>query len=246
MIEYRQCPNTIAGLECTNEGKFRLNGREKKVLYCHTVNGCKATARIQCRVNGRNLYWQAAKLVAKTWVWGYKDTDYIIYIDGDCHNIRADNIEIADREEYYTYMRRNSVFKGNGDVESRKRKLQLVIEEASLTLNYFKTLKMDGINEHVKNYLYPCLMMYCLNTLHIGELTAQTIVPDCLARMYECIMNGMCLYNYERYCKKLLLNYKKKGNYGVTGKVPKPIHIEVEQLNLDCLWERCKVTQLKR
>lgn len=245
MEGYKLVPNTIVGLECSRDGKFMLNGREKKVLFCHTVNGDKATARITIMINHKTHYWQAAKLVARTWVRGYKDTDYLTYKDGDCHNIKAENLQVSDRKAYYEYMRRNSIFKGNGDIEERKRKLQLVIEEASLTLNYFKTLKTDDINKHVEEYLYPCLMKYCMKSLHIGKKIALQVVPDCLARMYECIMNGMCLYNYERWCKKLLLNYKKNGSFGLTGKVPKPIQIEVEQLNLDCLWERYKVTKLK-
>lgn len=80
----------------------------------------------------------------------------------------------------------------------------------------------------------------------MGERQSLEQVPEALARMYECIMNGMCLYNYERYCKKLLLNFKKKGSFGLTGEVPKPIKIEVQQLNLDSLWERYNVTKLKR
>jgi len=106
-------------------------------------------------------------------------------------------------------------------------------------------LKMDEINRHVTDYLYKCLMQYAINTLHLGEKPSLEAVPDAIARMYEVIMNGMCLYNYERYCKKLLLNFKKTGTFGMTGKIPKPIKIEVEQLNLDCLWERYKVTKLK-
>lgn len=238
---------TVDGLECTADGRFRYKGRSKKVIYCtkNFGNG-KATARLTFMVNGRASYIQAAKAVAMAWKAGYnEETDCIIYKDKNIHHIAADNLEIVTPERYARYRLRNSIHCAD-DVEQRKRKLQLIIDEAGMTKHYFETLDMEPINKHVKEYLYMCLMGYTKETLHIGERTALEIVPDCLARMYECIMNGMCLYNYERYCKKLLHNYKKKGNFGLTGSIPKPIQIEVQQLNLDCLWEKYKVTKTKK
>jgi hypothetical protein len=80
----------------------------------------------------------------------------------------------------------------------------------------------------------------------MGEQTAKQQTAEAIARMYEVIMAGMCLYNYERYLKKLLHNYKKTGSFWYTAEVPKAIKIEVQQLNLDCLWERFKVTHFKK
>ena len=243
MNEYREVKSVI-GLECTREGKFRYKGKPKKVVYCKTVNKRKATARIMIMIQGKHYYWQAAKLVAEAWKRGYEQDDYIIYKDGDIHNIAADNLVIEDKKGYWRYMQRNSGHTAD-DVEERKRKLQLVADEALMTKHYFETLKMDEINKHVTDYLYNCLMKYCLNTLHLGERVSLEVVADAIARMYEVIMNGMCLYNYERYCKKLLLNFKRIGNFGFAGNVPKPIKIEVEQLNLSCLWEKYNVTRFK-
>lgn len=243
MNEYREVKSVI-GLECTREGKFRYKGKPKKVVYCKTVNKRKATARIMIMIQGKHYYWQAAKLVAEAWKRGYEQDDYIIYKDGDIHNIAADNLVIEDKKGYWRYMQRNSGHTAD-NVEERKRKLQLVADEALMTKHYFETLKMDEINKHVTDYLYNCLMRYCLNTLHLGERVSLEVVADAIARMYEVIMNGMCLYNYERYCKKLLLNFKRIGNFGFAGNVPKPIKIEVEQLNLSCLWEKYNVTRFK-
>lgn len=243
MNEYREV-KSVTGLECTCEGKFRYKGKPKKVIYCKTVNKRKATARIMIMIQGKHHYWQAAKLVAETWKRGYEQDDYITYKDGDIHNIAADNLVIEDKKGYWRYMQRNSGHTAD-NVEERKRKLQLVADEALMTKHYFETLKMDEINKHVTDYLYNCLMKYSLNTLHLGERISLEVVADTIARMYEVIMNGMCLYNYERYCKKLLLNFKRTGNFGFTGNVPKPIKIEVEQLNLSCLWEKYKVTRFK-
>ena len=243
MQVYRQV-KSVPWLEVTADAEFRYKGKPKKVIYCHTVNGRKATARITIRYEGKNHYWQAAKLVAEAWKYGYESSDYITYKDGNIHNLRANNLILDDKKGYWQYMQRNSGHKAD-NIEERKRKLQLVADESLMTKHYFETLKMDEINKHVTDYLYNCLMKYSINTLHLGEKPSLEAVPDAIARMYEVIMNGMCLYNYERYCKKLLLNFKKKGNFGLTGKVPKPIKIEVEQLNLDRLWERYKVTKLK-
>lgn len=233
------------GLECTKDGKFRLNGKPRKATYGTKCYGNhKATVQFNVTSKGKKHYFQAAKLIAMAWKYGYQDGDCIIYKDGDCHNIHADNLVIVGEKDYWKYMQRNSGFKAD-DVEKRKKKLRLVAEEAMLTCKYFETLDMSDINKHVTDYLYKCLMEYCLETLHIGVSVAKSVVPDCLARMYECIMNGMCLYNYERYCKKLLLNYKKKGDFGITGHVPKPIQINVQQLKLDCLCERYLVRRQK-
>jgi hypothetical protein len=235
---------SVPGLEVTRNGDFRYKGRTKKVIYCFTKIGRKATARVVIMIGGKSHYWQAAKLMAETWLTGYKPCDYIVYRDGDIHNIKASNLIIEDKKGYYKYMRRNSV-RIPDSFEIRKQKLQLVADEALMTKRYFETLEMNEINAHVKDYLYPCLMLYTLKTLHLGERTALEQVPEALARMYECIMNGMCLFNYERFCKKLLHNYKKKGEFGFTGNVPKPIKIEIEQINLDCLWEKFKVVKHK-
>ncbi len=238
--------SSFAGLECTCEGEFRYNGKPKKVIFCtkNFGNG-KATARLMFSIKGKMKYIQAAKAVAEAWKIRYQDGDYIQYRDGDIHNISADNLIICNRKEYFEYLRRFS-HNSAPSVEERKRKLQLVIDEASMTKHYLETLDMTPINEHVKDYLYTCLFRYCRETLFLGEKTALEIVPECISRMYEVIMNGMCLYNYERYCKKLLLNYKKKGKFGLTGKVPKPIEIIVSSLNLDCLCERFVVTKRKQ
>lgn len=236
----------IDGLQCSYSGKFLKDGKPKKMIYAKTVNGRKATVRCVIQIKGQTHYWQAAKLVAQTWLRNYNDGDYITYKDGDCHNIAASNLIIEDKKGYYEYMRRNSIHTGDS-LQERKRKLQLVADESLMTLRYFETLDMREINAHVKEYLYPCLMDFALNTLHLGEKTSLEAVPEVIGTMYEKIMDGMCLYNYERFCKKMLHTLKKEGKYGeYWWKLCKPIKIEVESLNLDCLWERFKVTKSKR
>lgn len=243
-IVYRKC-KSVEGLEVTADAQFRYKGKPKKAIYCHTTTGRKATVRVTIMWGGQNHYWQAAKLVAEAWLFGYNKEDCIIYKDGDCHNIKADNLQLTDEKGYDEYMRRNSVMRAD-TLEERKRKLQLVIDEAGMTLNYLKTLDIEPINKHVKEYLYPCLMEFAMKTLQFGEKKSMEAVPEVIGTMYEKIMDGMCLYNYERFCKKMLHTLKKTGRYGeYWHKLCKPIQIEIEQLNLDCLWERYKVTKHK-
>lgn len=237
---------SVDGLRCTVDGLFIYKGTRKKVIYAKkNFSNEKATARITYKDGSRVRYIQAAKAVAIAWKSGYdEDKHYIIYKDGDIHNIHADNLVLGSYDDYVNFRMRKCWHTADS-ASKRIKKLQLVIDEASMTKHYLETLDFKPINDHVKDYLYKCLMEYCKETLHLGETVALDIVPECLARMYECIMNGMCLYNYERYCKKLLLNYKKKKSFGFTGLVPKPIEINVEQLNLDCLWERFKKSTRK-
>ena len=237
---------SVPGLEVTADAEFRYKGKPKKAIYCTTVTGRKATVRIMIMWGGKSHYWQAAKLVAEAWKVGYQQGDHITYRDGNPHNIKSDNLVLTDNDGYSEYMRRNSVMRAD-TLEERKRKLQLVIDEAGMTLNYLKTLDIKPINQHVTEYLYPCLMEFAMKTLHFGEKKSIEVVPEVLGTMYEKIMNGMALYNYERFCKKMLHTLKKTGRYGeYWHNLCKPIQIEVEQLNLDCLWERFKVTKLKR
>lgn len=229
---------SVPGLEVTADAEFRYNGKPKKAIYCHTVTGRRATVRIMIMWDAKSHYWQAARLVAEAWKAGYKQGDRITYRDGD--------LQLTDEQGYDEYMRRNSVMRAD-TLEERKQKLQLVIDEAGMTLHYMKTLDIKPINEHVKSYLYPCLMQFAMKTLQMGEKKAMDAVPEALGNMYEAIMNGSAVYNYERFCKKQLHHLKKTGRYGeYWHRLIQPIKIEVEQLNLDCLWERYKVTHQKR
>lgn len=237
---------SVPGLEVSADAEFRYNGKPKKAIYSTTVNGRKATVRINIMQNKRMHYWQAAKLVAEAWKCGYKATDYITYKDGNCHNITADNLTLTDKSGYWHYMQRNSSMKPD-TLEERKKKLQLVADQALMTKHYFETADMQEINEHVKTYLYPCLMQYGMKTLQMGERKSIDTAEEAVGYFYECIMNGSCIYNYERFCKKIMTDIKKKGKYGeYWHRLVKPVKIDVKQLNLDCLWERYKVTQLRK
>ena len=243
--EYRPVPS-VHGLEVSRDGVFRYRGRKKAVINVgkRRKDGTLAPLRVNIVIDRERHSWQAARLVAEAWLWRYQPTDLIAYKDGNCQNIKADNLTLCDEDELNDYLRRNSGYEAD-TVEERKRKLQLVSDEALMTKRYFETLDLSPIHSHVEKYLYPTLMEWSMKTLKYGEYTSMELAGDAIARMYEVLVNGMCLYNYERFLKKLMHNYKRTGSFGFTGAIPRPIKIIVEQLNLDCLWERYKVTRLK-
>lgn len=242
---YRQV-KSVPGLQVTRDGQFFYQGRVKKATYPTTITGRRATVRITIMMHGKAHYWQASKLVAEAWKPNYEPDDYLTYRDGNCHNICADNLIVNDKKGYWQYMQRHSSMK-IPSLDERKRKLKLVSDQALMTLHYFETLSMDEINHHVQDYLYPCLVQYGEKTLQLGERKTMDTAEEAIGYMYESIMNGSCIYNYERFCKKIMSDIKKKGHYGeYWHKLIKPIKIEVEQLNLDRLWQKYKVTHFKK
>jgi len=235
----------MPNVHVSRDGGVLHNGKAIKVNCRNHPNGRKQTAYVSITENGKTVYYQLSRLIAKAWLCNYKEEDYILYKDGDIHNVKAENLVLAGKKEYISFLQRNSGFTGM-DIEQRKSKLSLLIEEANITLHYLKTADITPLNKHVEKYLYPTLMSWCRDKLFLGVDTVMNVVPECIARLYEVVMNGACIYNYERYCKKILMNYKKKGTFGYIANVPKPIQIIVEQLNTDCLWEKYKVTKLKQ
>lgn len=240
-VSYKQA---MPNVHISREGRVLHNGKPIKTNRRRHTNGRKQSAYVCITEHGRTQYYLLSRLVAKAWLCGYKEECYILYKDGDIHNVAADNLVLASQKQYVAFMQRNSGNKG-ADLGQRKDKLSRVIEEANITLHYLKTADITPLNRHVEKYLYPMLTAWCRDKLHLGVDTVMTIVPECIARLYEIVMNGACIYNYERFCKKMLMNYKTKGKFGNMASVPKPIQIIVEQLNTDCLWQKFKVTNFK-
>ena len=237
---YKQVPGAIKGLECSFNGNFKLRGRVKNVRYYRTSTA--SSAYITYKHEGKDLYFSAAKLVARTWL-GYKD-GCLTYRDGNCRNIKADNLIVGDK--YQDYIDKTT-YHPTDELDKRKHHLQMVIIDAGLTLDYFNTLNMDAINQRVRDYLYPYLLNYCHNTIHLGWERSLRAVPEAIGIMYGKLMDGMPIFSYELYCKKLLYQMKRTGKYETYWQtLRKPIQIEVEQLNLDCLCEKFKVTYHKK
>lgn len=230
-------------ISVTFDGRIFYKNKERSVIKpISNTTGKKCTAFV--RLNDKMPYIQASRLIAKGFLYGYNDDDCIIYKDNDIHNISAGNLKLASKKTYTKFMQRNSGHRAS-TMEERKIKLDLIIEEAKLTRNFFDTRSFEEINKHVERYLIPCLKDYCYNTIHIGMITAKRKIPEVLAILYEMIDNDACIYNYERYLKKLLYNWKKRGTFGVESTIPNPIHKEINNLNYDCLCQKFNVKKQK-
>jgi hypothetical protein len=125
----------VDGLKVSIDGEFIYNGKTKNVYKNQKpYNNHKTTAVIHIRKDGKVLYFQAAKLVASAWKVGYNaNEDYIIYYDGDCQNIHADNLQIVNKDRYWQYMQRNSGNKVD-DVEKRKKEIKTCSRRSNANL----------------------------------------------------------------------------------------------------------------
>lgn len=240
-VKYKRVTDT---LHVSRDGKILSNGKPLKTTMRYDARGKKVTAQVNVMVKGCKQYYQLSRLVAKAWKRGYTEDCYILYKDENIHNVDADNLIIANEKQYTAFIQRNSGYSAIG-VEQRKEKIQHVIDEASITLHYLKTADITPLNKYVEKRLYPLLMEWVRDKFFWGQDTIMRVVPECIAVLYEVILRGACMYNYERYCKKMLMNYKKNGTFGRTGRIPKQIQIIVEQLNTDCLCQKYKVRHQK-
>lgn len=241
---YRQCAG-LSGLFVNRDGKFIYNGVEKKVKFPISKYGKKQTARLVFVKDGKQIYYSAARLVASAFKRNYSEDDYIEYKDGDIHNISVENLRLADKKDYMSAKAAYAgQFRKQGTYQYQITRLQNTIKEAQAVLEYFRTGKMEQVNRHVEEYLYECLMQFCVKNLHFSQQSAYENTADVIARMYEVLLAGHAISHMEYYCKELLLHKKKKGWYGHKGNVPKEISLIINNLNLDCLCKKYKVKKL--
>lgn len=241
---YRDC--NFHGLECTSKGEFRRlkDGRyyPVRVLRRQHENGRKQSAYLNVMDGGKKFYHAANTLVAYAWCRGFEEGDYIVHKDGDLHNICADNLRVCGKTEYYAHNLRNT--KNSVTLKDRIRKLQIIHEETEATLDLFQNNRWDKINRHVERYLVNCLMDYGTRTIHLAKSTTAIQVPEIIARLYECLDRGYCVYNYERWCKQMLLIYKKTGSFGNKANTPTTnIRLIVPKEKIDQLCEHFNVNQ---
>lgn len=244
---YRPCKE-YDGLYVNREGDFIFHGKKKAVTRHTDRYGRKHTALLSFRRDGKNESLSAARLVASAFKRGYDKEDYISYKDGDIHNIHVDNIQLITKKEYYKASCEHAAsFRKTATYQYQVDRLKTTIESNEAVLYYFQTGKFDKVNRHVENYLYGCLCDFCLKSLYFGMEQAPMMSADAIARWYEVLLQGHAVGNGERYCKKILTHFKHNGWFGYSGKVPKnKIELIINNLNLNCLWEKYKVTKMKK
>lgn len=244
---YRPCKQW-EGLYVNREGEFIFNGKNKVVTKHTDRYGRKHTALLSFKRGDKKYNLAASRLVASAFMRGYSDDMYIEYKDDDIHNICVDNLRLVTKKEYDTMRCAHAAeFHKTATYQYQVDRLKVSIESNEAVLYYFQTGKFDKINKHVEKYLYNCLCDFCLKSLHFGMEQAPMMAADAIAHWYDVLLQGHAVGHGERYCKHILVNFKHKGWYGHEGKVPKnKIELIINNLNLDCLWERFKVTKLKK
>lgn len=240
--QYRPCKE-IADLYVDREGNFLYRGKPKAVIRSVSRLGKKLTARIVIMRNGKKMYFSAAQLVASAFIPEYKEDMYLEYKDFDMHNIRADNLSIVTKKDYYAArMAVASYYRKQGTYQYQVERIENTIADAQAVLHYFKTGDMSEVNKRVETYLFECLMLYCVKSLHISEQTAYEYAADVIARMYEILLSGHAISHLEYHCKNLLLHRKRYGVYGVKGAVNKEIKLMIKDLDLKHIQEKYDVS----
>ena len=206
-------------------------------------HGKKLTARLTFRREGKLMYFCEADIVASAYIPEYKNHGYIEYKDGDIHNIRADNLSIVTKKDYYAArLAVADYYHKIGTYQHQVKRIENTIADAQAVLHYFQTGDMSEVNKRVENYLFECLLLYCVKSLHLSEQTAYEYAADVIVRMYEILLSGHAICHREHHCKELLRQRKRHKVYGVKGSVNKEIKLIIKGLNLTHIQEKYDVS----
>lgn len=240
--QYRPCKE-LADLYVDREGNFLYRGKPKAVIRSVSRHGKKLTARIVIMRDGRKMYFSAAQLVASAFIPEYKQDMYLEYKDFDMHNICADNLSIVTKKDYYAArMAVANCYHKIGTYQYQVERIENTIADAQAVLHYFKTGDMSEVNKRVETYLFECLMLYCVKSLHLSEQTAYEYAADVIARMYEILLSGHAISHLEYHCKELLLHRKRHKVYGVMGAIRPEIKLMIKDLDLTHIQEKYDVS----
>lgn len=240
--QYSPCKE-LADLCVDREGNFLYRGKPKAVIRPVSRHGKKLTARIAIMRERKQMYFSAAQLVASAFIPGYDNHVYIEYKDGDIHNICADNLSIVTKKDYYVArMAVANYYHKRGTYQYQVERIENTIFDAQAVLHYFKTGDMSEVNKRVETYLFECLMLYCVKSLHLSEQTAYEYAADVIVRMYDVLLSGHAVSNLEYYCKELLLHRKRHKTYGFKGTIKKEIKLMIKDLDLTPIQEKYDVS----
>ena len=239
---YRPCKEVV-DLYVDRDGNFLYRGKPKAVIRPVSRHGKKLTARLTFRREGKLMYFGAADLVASAFIPEYKNHDYIEYKDCDIHNIRADNLSIVTKKDYYAArLAIANYYHEQGTYHYQVKRIENTIADAQAVLHYFQTGDMSEVNKRVENYLFECLLSYCVKSLRLSEQTAYEYAADVIVQMYDILLSGHAICHLEYHCKELLLQRKRHKTYGVKGLVNKEIKLMIKGLNLTHIREKYDVS----
>ena len=221
--QYRKC-RSVEGLWVDEAGSFIYHGKPKKVSRYVYKNGRKRTALVVVARGGKSHAYQAARLGCDAFKPDYNEDCLIEYVDGDIHNIAAGNLRPVRREIYNKAMMSVvSSYRKIGTARYQIERLRNVISGARAVLNFFETGDISELNRFVSDELHPLLVAWCVHSLHYSKERAVERAADAIARFYEVILCGHAVSYPERYCKMLLQEEKRWGEYPHRGNFPKDI-----------------------
>lgn len=181
--------------------------------------------------------------MASAFLPGYNENSYIEYKDCDIHNISAGNLRIVTKKDYYAArLAVANYYHKQGTYQYQVERIENTIADAQAVLHYFKTGDLSEVHKRVETYLFECLMLYCVKSLHLSEQTAYEYAADVIARMYEILLSGHAISHLEYHCKELLLHRKKYKTYGVKGAIQKEIKLIIKGLDLTSIQEKYDVS----
>lgn len=207
-IEYRELP--YFGLSVSKDGKFKRDGKPIKVRGYNEVGGYRRTVHIIVAKDKKRYRFNAARLVAKAWCDGYSEDKELMFKDGDCHNISAENLVCIKPFAYKMLMAGKRGMKKE-TIDVKRKKLQGIILESKLTLDYYDTGDFTAINKHLENDIIPLLEKYCMCNMRLGRKRTTMMVSEVLSELYEKIDNGCAMYCYEWWCKLQIRKLVRNG-----------------------------------
>lgn len=201
-------------------------------------SGIKRTAT--CYLKGKK--YSVSKLVAKAFIYGYDDTKRIIYKDGNCHNVEVNNLKVVTQEVYNKYISKRLVVEAE-DYERRTKRAERLMNESKMTYTFFKTRDFSEINKYVSCVLLPELNDYLLRRFNYGKKKSEYLVCEVVSILYDQIDHDKLIMDYIKYCKRMILQYRKLGGFGYLSEIPESIYDNVDKMNLECLKQKYNVTK---
>lgn len=243
--EYGRFKSTgVLDIECTEDGIFRRGNKLLEVCR-YEYSGKKFTAYLSLVVSKKRYKFIAGDLVARAWSPNvYFEGCYVLYKDGDRHNIHNDNLILATETEFFkkrnTNRRKPVEFV---EVEDMAKTMQ---KECELFLDYLKTGEMDGINKYIQSSLIGKMRVWMMKTFKWEEEKRNEVLYEALTFLYMRIDANRPFIGFEKYLKLIIYRYRREKGWGVTEIYP-PRKIEnyVSLLKNDSLCKKMKVGKIK-
>lgn len=119
------------------------------------------------------------------------------------------------------------------------------IKEAQLTKEYFRTRDFSAINRHLEQTVLPELSIICRKRDRCAKFLDEW-VPSAVATMYIRLYADYAIVDYLGYLRKIIKSYKANGFCLGFDALPKPLHREIEKLDLSCLATKWNVKNENR